>query len=210
MDADQASRVFNNENNTTLGRWSFRNPLYGTKDSTKSCGEQLFTTTLNIDNVLYNAPSASLIQTNKIDDEGNNTESTHALRIVCYKGLKRLPAGEYWNCNALLNEYPYASFVDNEGTNLCFESRNYTKGLHRYYKPMLLRQRDSQNVTLNLYLTTAEIASLFTAEGANPSLRTKFRFNIQGESALFRIVKIDGWDMESNLVQCTFEQEFNN
>ena len=210
IDADQASRAFNNENQTTLGRWSFRNPLYGTKDSTKRVGEKLFTTTLNIDNVLYNAPSASLIQTDKIANESNNADEGHALRIVCYKGLKRLPAGEIWNANSQLDEYPYASFVDEEGTNLCFENRNNTEGLHKYYKPMLLRQRDSKNVTLNLYLTTAEIASLFTAQGTNPSLRTKFRFTIQGESSLFRLVKIEEWNAESSLVQCTFEQEFNN
>ena len=210
IDADQASRAFNNENKTTLGRWSFRNPLYGTKNSTKRCGDELFTTTLNIANILYNAPSASVIQTDKIDEDGNKAEDVHALRVVCYKGLKKLPAGEIWNSNSQLNEYPYASFVDNEGTNLCFENRNDTEGLHKYYKPMLIRQRDSQNVTLNLYLTTAEIASLFTAQGTNPSLRTKFRFTIQGESSLFRLVKIDKWNVESNLVQCTFEQEFNN
>jgi hypothetical protein len=75
---------------------------------------------------------------------------------------------------------------------------------------MLLRQRDSRRVTLDLHLTTAEIAHLFTADGTKPSLRTKFRFNIQGESQLFRLVEVKQWDLNSNIVRCTFEQELNN
>jgi hypothetical protein len=207
VDADQASRSFNSSNNTTLGRWSFRNPMYGTKDSTKTCGDTLFTTTLNISNILYNAPSASIIQAGVAGGDESDTTSSTALRIVCYKGLKKLPTGEVWNSNTQLGEYPYAAFIDNEGTNLCFENRNNTEGLHKHYKPMLLRQRDSQNVTINLYLTTAEIASLFTAQGSNPSLRTRFRFNIQGESSLFRLVKIEEWDTNNNSIKCTFERE---
>lgn len=210
VDADKASRRFNNENGTTLGRWSFRNAMYGSKKSTKTYGDSLFTTTLNISNVLYNAPSASLLQTDVDGGESSDTENSSALRIVCYKGLKTLPNGEIWSSAAQLKEYPYAAFVDNEDINLCFEDRYDTEGLHRYYKPMLTRQRDSQNVTMELYLTTAEIASLFTAEGTIPSMRTRFRFHIQGESSLFRLVRIEDWNTDNNCVKCTFERELND
>ena len=210
VDADKASRRFNNESGTTLGRWSFRNTMYGSKKSTKTYGDSLFTTTLNISNVLYNAPSASLLQTDVDGAESSDTENSSALRIVCYKGLKTLPNGEIWSSAAQLKEYPYAAFVDDAGINLCFENRYDTEGLHRYYKPMLTRQRDSQNVTMELYLTTAEIASLFTAEGTIPSMRTRFRFHIQGESSLFRLVRIEDWHTDNDCVKCTFERELND
>ena len=209
LDADDASHKFNTENETTLGKWSFRNPLYGTKDSTKRVGNKLFATTLNISDILACAPSASIIQIGDVGEE-KSYESAFTPRIVCYKGMKRLPEGESWGGNSRTENYPYAAFLDNESTNLCFENRNNIEGLHRYHLPTLLRQRDCRRVTLNLYLTTAEIASLFTADGSIPSLRTKFRFNIQGESQLFRLVEVGEWDMESNLVQCTFEQELDN
>ena len=210
LDSDSASHEFNNENNTTLGRWRFRNPLYGTIDSTRTLGNSLFATTLNISDILLAAPSASIIQVGDRGEE-NSFESSFTPRIVCYHGLRELPEGESWgSAYTRLNHYPYASFVDEESINLCFEDRNGIEGLHRHYLPMLLRQRDSRRITLDLHLTTAETAHLFTADGTKPSLRTKFRFQIQGESQLFRLVKVKKWDLKSNIVQCSFEQELNN
>ena len=208
VDTDLATHKFNLENETTFGEWSFRNPLYGTKDSTKRVGNKLFTTTLNISNIIGSAPSASILQVGDVGDADNDLETAFTPRIVSYKGMRDLPLGESWGAAYRLDKYPYAAFVDEE-TNLCFDDYNGIEGLHHYHLPTLLRQRDCRRVTLDLYLTTAEIASLFTANGTKPSLRTKFRFNIQGESQLFRLAKIERWNTESNLVRCTFEQELN-
>ncbi len=207
IDADKASQDFNKANNTTLGRWSFRNPLYGTKRSTHRVGGGLFTTTLNTSNILANAPSASVMQVGDVGGESGEAYNTFTPRIVCYKGLRDLPNGESWGSSDISGKYPYAAFLDEESINLCFENRNGIEGLHRYHQPMLLRQRDSRKVTLDLFLTTAETANLFTVDGTKPSVRTRFRFDIQGESALFRLVKVEQWDLESNIVRCSFEQE---
>ena len=209
IDTDLASHKSNLENEETLGSWSFRNPLYGTKDSTQKIGNKIFTTTLNISGIIGCAPSASVLQVGDVGEEENNLETAFTPRIVRYKGMRTLPHGESWGTEFRLNEYPYASFIDEEDTNLCFEDRNGIEGLHRHHLPMLLRQRDCRRVTLDLYLTTAEIASLFTVDGPKPSLRTRFRFNVQGESQLFRLAKVEKWDTESNIVRCTFEQELN-
>ena len=210
IDSDLASHNFNTENNTSLGRWHFRNPLYGTIDSTRTLGNSLFTTTLNVSDILLTAPSASILQVGDRGEE-NTFESTFTPRIVCYQGLRNLPKGESWGSPyTRINQYPYAAFVDEESINLCFENRNGIEGLHRHHLPMLLRQRDSRRITLDLHLTTAEIAHLFTADGTKPSLRTKFRFTIQGESQTFRLVEVMQWDLNSNIVRCTFEQELNN
>ena len=207
VDADRASHEFNNSNNTTLGKWSFRNPLYGTKRSIHRIGGGLFTTTLNISDILANAPSASILQIGDVGSESSGDSDTFTPRIVCYQGLRTLPQGESWGTSSRADKYPYAAFLDDESVNLCFENRNGIEGLHRYHLPMLLRQRDNRRVTLDLFLTTAEIANLFTVDGTKPSVRTRFRFDIQGESAIFRLVKIEKWDMESNIVRCSFEQE---
>ena len=209
LNTDKASNAFNNENGTTLGRWSLRNPLYGTTRSTKTCGNKLFTTTLNIANIIGCAPSASILQVGDTDSDGDKM-GAFTPRIVCYKGLQELPEGESWGGTSRQNSYPYAAFLDDESINLCFEERNGIEGLSRFFRPMLLRQSNSHLVTLNLYLTTAEMATLFTTDGAKPSLRSRFRFDILGESSLFRLAKIERWDTESNVVRCSFERELND
>ena len=209
VDADEASLKFNTENDTTLGQWSYRNPLYGTKDSTRHIGNKLFTTSLNVSNIVGSAPSASILQVGDVSETENTLETAFTPRIVCYKGMRELPDSESWGASYRLREYPYAAFVDEESINLCFEDRNDIAGLHHYHLPTLLRQRDCRRVCLDLHLTTAEIASLLTADGPKPSLRSKFRLNIQGESQLFRLVRVEQWDTKSNIVRCTFEQELN-
>ncbi|MBE6212858.1 MAG: hypothetical protein E7129_06965 [Rikenellaceae bacterium] len=209
LNDDKATNSFNIENNTTLGRWSMRNPLYGTTRSTQTKGNKLFTTTLNIANIVGCAPSASILQVGDIDSNGENM-GIFTPRIVCYKGLQALPEGESWGATSRLNSYPYAAFLDEKSINLCFEERNGVEGLSRYYHPMLLRQCNSHLVTLDLYLTTAEMATLFTADGTKPSLRSRFRFNVLGESSLFRLAKVESWDTDSNIVRCSFERELND
>ena len=210
LDTDAASHSFNTEEGTTLGKWSFRNPLYGTIDSTKTLGNKLFATTLSASNILGSAPSASIIQVGDRGSEEANFESAFTPRIVCYKGMRNLPKGETWGSTARLGNYPYVAFIDEESINLCFEDRNGIEGLHRHHLPSLLRQRECRRITLDLRLTPAEIASLFTADGTKPSLRTRFRFNIQGVSQPFRLVGAKRWNLKSNIVECTFEQELNN
>ena len=155
------------------------------------------------------APSASILQVGDIDSNGEDM-GTFTPRIVCYKGLQALPEGESWGATSRLNSYPYAAFLDEKSINLCFEERNDIEGLNHYYYPMLLRQCNSHLVTLDLYLTTAEMATLFTADGAKPSLRSRFRFDILGESSLFRLAKVESWDTDSNIVRCSFERELND
>lgn len=203
---DLASHRFNLENETTLGEWSFRNPLYGTTLSTRELGNKLFATTLNASNTLAFARSASLMQVGDVGHEDLGIDLGFTPRIACYKGLRLLPENEVWIAGNASRYYPYAAFVDEEGTNLCFEERNNTVGLSRYHLPYLLRQSEGQQITLNITLTTAEAASLLSDEGANLSLRNTFRLAIEGESSLFRIVKVEGWDHEKKTARCTFER----
>jgi hypothetical protein len=124
--------------------------------------------------------------------------------------MRTLPNGECWIATERLEAYPYASFWDSEEVNLCFEDRGGLQGLHPYHKERLSRLRNSQNIALDLHLTTAETAHLLTGEGPKPSLRKKFRFSIQGESSLFRLSKVERWDTEKGVVHCTFERELND
>lgn len=203
---DLASLRFNLENETTLGEWSYRNPLYGTTLSTRELGGKLFATTLNASKMLAFARSASLMRVGDMGEEEQGIDLGFTPRIVCYKGLRELPENEMWIAGNASRSYPYAAFVDEEGVNLCFEERNNTEGLSRYHLPRLLRQSEGQQITLNISLTTAEAASLLSDEGANISFRNTFRLAIERESSLYRLVNIEGWDNEHKTARCTFER----
>lgn len=205
-EADGASHRFNLDNETTLGAWEYRNPLYGTKDSTREAGPQLFTTTLNQSDILAFAPSASLMQVGDVGNEEEGIDLGFTPRIACFKGLRQLPANECWIANRAYESYPYAAFLDKEGTNLCFEERNGTEGLSRYHLPELERLTNAQLVTLDLTLSTAEAVSLLTESCSAISVRNTYRIAIGDESSLYRLVKTEKWKPEKRSIRCTFER----
>ena len=209
-DTDKATNEYNLDNDTLFGSWECNIPLYCTKDSTKQLGNSLFTTTINRNNIVGTAPSASLMVVGDTTTIDAGIDEPFTPHIVCYKGMQALPDGECWIANEKLSRYPYATFSDGESTNLCFEDREGVQGLNRYHTDKLARLCNSQTLTLDLHLTTAETASLFTADGTIPSLRTKFRFTIQGESSLFRLAKIESWNTDEATLHCTFERELKD
>lgn len=206
LEGDVASNRFNSTNDTTLGLWRYYNHLYGTKDSVRELGGKLFTTTVNVADVFSFAPSASIMRVGDVGVADEGIDATFTPHIVCYKGMRKLPEGECWIANKKLESYPYATFFDAEEVNLGFEDREGLEGLNRFYKPELMRQEEGHRITLDLHLTTAEMASLFTESGPKPSIRKVFRFDIQGESSLYRIVRVKSWSIEEGRVRCTFER----
>jgi hypothetical protein len=205
-DGDLSSHNFNLENETTLGEWSFRNQLYGTTLSTQEWGNKLFTTTLNTSHIFAYAPSASLMQVGDMGQEELGIDLGFTPRIVCYNGMRELPDNEVWVAGNVSQSYPYAAFLDEEGTNLCFEQRNNTEGLIRYHMPRLQRQSEGQHIALDIALTAAEVASLWADVGVGISFRDTFRLTIGGESSLYRLAKVEGWNSEEQRARCTFER----
>ena len=210
LNTDKATQKFNAENDTKLGVWSRRNPLYGTKHSIKERCNPIFTTTLNTSNVVSCAPSASLMQVGDYGVEEEGIDTSFTPRIVCYKGMRPLPNGECWIASNRLKEYPYAAFLDEESINLCFEDRNGLQGLHTYHLAQAERAAQRERITLTLHLTTAEAANLFSAEGSLPTLRSIYRFSILGESSRYRLVRVDSWSVENRSIRCTFERELTD
>ena len=206
LEGDVASNRYNSTNDTTLGLWRYYNHLYGTKDSVRELGGKLFTTTVNVADVFSFAPSASIMRVGDVGVADEGIDATFTPHIVCYKGMRKLPEGECWIANKKLESYPYATFFDAEEVNLGFEDREGLEGLNRFYKPELMRQEEGHRITLDIHLTTAEMASLFTESGPKPSIRKVFRFDIQGESSLYRIVRVKSWSIEEGRVRCTFER----
>ena len=200
---DAASERYNVQHDTTLGKWRFNIPLYGTNLSEKQMISPLFTTTLNATGLYAAAPSASVMQvdtsSSKVGAEQNVTP-----RIVRYLGLRPLPEGELWPATAA-NSYPLAAFLmPEEGVNLCYEDHDDEQGLHRYYDERLRRERDRQRLTLTLQLSPTEINQLFNLEGDYPTMRSLFRLTIDGESSLFRLERVECVESDGSSVECQF------
>ncbi len=210
IDSDRASHLFNLENRTVLGSWSFRNHLYGTKDSTHLRGNKLFTTTVNAENIIGYAPSVSLMQVGDVGVRDMGIDSGFTPHIVCYKGMRELPSNECWIANRRYGSYPYAAFVDGADVNLGYEERNGIAGLGEYHRARLVRQEEAQRVSLNIRFTTAEMAHLLTQSGPKISVLNRFRFDVGGQSSIYRIVEMGDWDTECGTIRCTFERELKD
>ena len=117
--------------------------------------------------------------------------------------MQRLPAGEHWGTGD--EEYPFAAFLCGEqGVNLCFEEREGVEGLHTYYDERLRRERDCQRLELSLRLLPIELQRLFRPDGLHPSLRTTFRFEINGERALYRLERVVRYGANEPSTECSF------
>ena len=91
-----------------------------------------------------------------------------------------------------------------EGFSLCYEDREGVAGLNRFFKESLERLATRQRLTLTLRLSPLELTQLLSDQSNYPSLRDNFRFNILGESSLYRLESLHSYDPESRSAKCTF------
>ena len=207
IDADYASRQYNEEFGTDIGCWRVENPTYGALDSTKVFENPLFTTGINRKGAYAFAPSASLLQVGDSAAEGA-MDLPFTTHIVRYLGLKPLPEGEVWGPSGEAN-YPLAAFFFegdemNDGFSLCFERRDGIEGLHRYFDKRAARTAKRQRLSLTVRLSPIDMESLFSANPAGASIRDSFRLKIFNESALYRLESLKSYNPATNSAECTF------
>ncbi|MBO7263315.1 MAG: hypothetical protein J6U93_02195, partial [Alistipes sp.] len=151
------------------------------------------------------APSASVLV---VGDRDSVAEEAYIEpRIVLYYGVQKLPVGEYWPASNEESGYPLAEFHSVEkGETLCFEDRDDIQGLHRYYDNELKECATRQQLTTNIYLPPEQYISLLDPNSDGANIRSRFRLNIQGSSALFRLDAIEGYDYKRHIVRCRFQR----
>ena len=207
-EGDFASKQFNKQYGTDIGTWRFTNPTYGAKQSTKLTQNSLFTTGINKTGQYALAPSASILQVGDNAAEGA-MDAPFTMHVVLYMGLKPLPADERWGYPLNTNRYPLSAFLFagdeyTEGFSLCYEDREGVAGLNRFFKESLERLATRQRLTLTLRLSPLELTQLLSDQSNYPSLRDNFRFNILGESSVYRLESLHSYDPESRSAKCTF------
>lgn len=151
------------------------------------------------------APSASVLV---VGDRESVEEVVYIEpRIVLYYGVQKLPVGEYWPAPYDEGSYPLAEFHSVvKGETLCFEDRDGIIGLHRYYDNELRECATCQVLTTDIYLPPEQYASLLDPNSCGANLRSRFRLNVQGSSALFRLDAIEGYDDKRYIVRCRFQR----
>ena len=207
-DADKASEQFNAQNNTTLGRWSSENPLYGAVASTRTILNPLFTTGVNKQGYYAIAPSASIMQVGDTIADGS-IDTPFTPHIVIYAGLQPLPEGELWGYPINEPTYPLAAFhfagtEESAPFSLCFEDRDGAEGLHRYYDEAMHREAEREYLTLTMILSPLDIEQLLYRSGTNTSAKTIFRLKVGNESSLFLLESLQEYTPATGRAKCKF------
>ena len=192
-------------NGGEFGTWRHIVDSYATKQSVSSRLNRLFHPTASMSTLVGTAPSASVLvvgDRDSVDDSGYIEP-----RIVLYHGLKSLSNGEYWPSPFERDRYPCASFHSAEqGETLCFEDRDGVEGLHRYYDRELQECATRQMLTTDIYLPPEQYVALFDPNGNGANIRSRFRLNIDGVAALFRLDAIESYDSAKYLARCRFQR----
>ena len=209
-DGDRAVDAFNNSKGEIFGRWSFIPDSQAVLNGEKTILNPLFAPTLNGTGKFAKAASASVPVIREGDeDSDDNVIANFSPRIVRYAGLRPLAAGETWGSGG--SRYPLAAFhfagdSRTEGFSLCFEDRDGIKGLHRFHEQRLKEESEGIIVSLSLRLEPWEAAALGRCIEGMPSVRSRFRLDIDGRTpeALYSLRSVEGYDPAKPSVRCTF------
>lgn len=203
--ADGAVGYCHDDGNGEFGSWRHIVDSYATKQSVRCHTNPIFHPTASMATLVGTAPSASVLVVGD-RDKANDVDYIEP-RIVLYHGVKTLPTGEYWPAPYNKESYPLVAFHSVDmGESLCFEDRDGIEGLHRYYDNELGEGATRQMLTTDIYLPPEQYAVLLDPNTNGANLRSRFRLNIDGTPALFRLDAIEGYDHTHFLARCRFQR----
>lgn len=200
---DGAAARYTEGEDGSLGTWEYNVGNHAAKRSVEQRLNPLFSPTASFDGANSSAPSAQVLTVG--DRDLMPEEGYVEPRVVVYHGVVPLPKGEYWPSPNGEKGYPLAAFHSAErGVSLCFEDRDGCAGLHRYYDSELRERAECQRLECDLRLEPLEYAALFDPYSSGATLRSLFRLNACGQSAIFRLDAIESYDTKSHVAHCVF------
>ncbi|MBR4994941.1 MAG: hypothetical protein IKY82_02640 [Alistipes sp.] len=223
VESDGAVGRFNRATGEKLGEWSVECCSQLATEGVERNGNPLFCPTMSATGVFGAAPSAALLQ---IGDRDGDVHGDSEMRIVRYEGLQTLPDGEVWGFPSYGSSYPLATFhfpaqlCEADGAamvggvkpagprkpfTLCFEDRDGAAGLASYYADELTTLSRRSRVRLALRISPEELSQMSDCNGAGPSRRSLFRLS-EGQSAIYRLYAIEGYDTQRGVAYCTMER----
>lgn len=188
-----------------FGQWVSVTDSRAARQGEQAVTSPLFAPTVGVAGCVAGAPSALLPDVGDRDAAGDEEDFTP--RIVSFRGLRPLPAGERWGYPAPAGSYPLAGFhMPDEGLTLCFEDRDGAVGLHTRYDGGEERRSYGQILTLRLRLSPGEVAALqHRSDGVNAGIDSLFLLRVGGVPHRCILRSVKGYDPESERADCVFE-----
>lgn len=210
QEGDGAVTRLNNEEESTLGSWSFHSPSRASLQGEEVSRNPLFAPTLSSVGHYLNAPSARILQVGDRDDaSGDGTNFSP--RIVRYIGMVPLAEGEHWGYPAQQSGYPLAAFYfpgDSQvrSFTLGFEDRGEANGQHNFYDRQLNREASGERISLTLHIEPHEFETILAPGTGMPDFRSAFRIDIGTGVVTAILCSIEEYDARSGEASCTFER----
>lgn len=175
--------------NKYFGEWSYEVDSYAASSSDQTLLNPIFSASTNDENGV-------LVVGDRDDLELVNSLS-FSPRIVRYFGQMEIDDENY--------SLPYVAFHNpDEGFTLCFEDRDDTEGLNRLYQSEVELLRRSQIISLSLNLSALDYSNLFEPHADAASLRSRFYFELHGESFKTILYGIESFNPVSGVAKCSF------
>ena len=234
---DAAVAAWNRANGGAFGEWRAVVDNSHARDGERSYLNGVFHSSINECGGLNTAPSALLLHAGATEDdvERRGGDQNFPAKIVCYLGLKPLPAGETWGWpDGTGSGYPFVAFhyrgdendygsgevnpqstfgesveaLWRNGLSLCFEDRDGVAGLHRFWDGNITALNEGKRVELSLVLHPEEVEAMLSPNALGRDFRALYRLVIDGESALFRLEEVCDYNPAGGgSTRCVFIKE---
>ena len=221
MPEDGAVMRWDESNNEIFGQWKVALQSRFIKTRTHEEMNGVFSPTINKDDELTSAPSASLPQVGDRDRSGVVIEVedlNFPAKVVRYKGMMPLEGAEVWGWPTFAKEYPLSAFHfkkrqeiqdqnQAEEFTLCFEDRDNLAGQHRYYDSWIKSIDNDKIVTLNVYLQPGDVEPLIVPNGLARDFRARYKISVDSETIYVRLLRIENYDPLKYSARCVFLKE---
>ncbi len=229
---DGAVSRWNRQNSERFGSYSWNIQSRFAKDGESVFENPLFTASLSVAGNFPDAPAAILTQAG--DRETDITQDVEELnfppKIVRYLGMAELPTSQKWGWPSYGTNYPFLAFhhdgdsaditgVDSNidqnelqtdmtnGFSLCFEDRESTTGLHKFYDRIFETYDNSKKVEAYINIKPEEVESLLCPNSLGRDFRALYRLVIDGENALYRLEELCDYNPSEPSAKCVFIKE---
>ncbi len=201
---DAAVAAFNRRCQDDFGAWTMSASENPDQTAPHTSENPFFAPSIGSAGTCTDAPDARLIMA--ADSAEPESSLNFTPKIVRYRGMQPLPAGQRWGWPSGAAEYPLLTFHDgDEQTTLCFEDRDGAKGLNRFYARSIDALKNGKRLTLYLNLDATDMESLTRPGTGKIDFRSRFRLDIDGETGYYILEEICDYSPEAGkATKCRF------
>lgn len=195
------------------GEWKVElNRCFATKQ-VEQFKAKMFTPSIDTQGELPSALSAKIIDVSGAAGEvvDGALNLNFATKLLYYKGLEELPAGEGWGWPDEESElYPRLVFFEpatseyEQGVSLLVEERQGVAGLNRYWQKRIDQLNHARELELNIALRPEQVEALVIPNSLGEDFAAIYTLNIGGDELLCRLESVDHYNPYAKSTKCLF------